>query len=221
MTNLFIILYCMTLIYLINAGRVLSYIYSLAIQGILLFAIVLSELKEMHLINLTFILLETLIFKGIIVPYYLYYLMKKNNIFYEREPDQLNFYSLFKIAIIFIISFFFGYELHINFETGNAYRLQQHTHEIIYFTASLSSILTGLLIIMRRKKIITHIVGYLVLENGLFMLSLAMGTELPIIINMGILFDILTTVFLLGVFLNRAKGIFKAIEIRNLTELKD
>lgn len=222
MTNILIILFSLTLVYLLAAGRLRTYSNALALQGFLLCAIAfkeLQELKEMNYLNLIFIMLETLFFKGLITPFFLNYLIKKNNIQYEREPNETNFNALLKIAMIFIFSFIIGYKLHhhdFNVTIGT-----EDTSKIIYFTSSLSAIFTGLIIVIRRVKIITHIVGYLVLENGLFLLTLALGDEMPIVVNLAILFDIISTTLLLGVFVNRVQMTFKDTEISTLTELRD
>lgn len=225
MTNILIIIFSMTLIYLLSAGRLKTYAQALALQGVLLFAIAFNELhglREENYVNLVFILIETIIFKGIVVPVYIYYLIKKNDLKYEREPHETNFYALFKIGVIFILSLYLGYALHNgNFQIGEAYRLGANTLKITYFTASISAVFTGILMLTRRRKIITLIIGYLVLENGLFLLSLAMGNEMPIIVNLGILFDIFTTIFLLGIFLSRVQNSFHDLEVKNLSELRD
>jgi len=216
----------MTLIYLLTAGRFQTYITALALQGILLCAIAFAELNELggelKYTNLIFILTETLLFKGVIVPLYLNYLIQKNNVQYEREPNETNIYSLLKIALIFMGSFILGYKLHNqDFNLSLGYGLGTETLKIVYFTASISAIVTGLLMVMRRHKIITLVIGYLVLENGLFLLSLAMGNEMPIMVNLGILFDIITTTFLLGVFVSRVHTQMKDNQISKLTELRD
>ncbi|TAG54068.1 MAG: hypothetical protein EAZ27_09715 [Cytophagales bacterium] len=222
MTNILIILFSLTLVYLLAAGRLRTYSNALAMQGFLLCAIAFKELqglKELNYLNLVFIMLETLFFKGLITPLFLNYLIKKNNIQYEREPNETNFNALLKVALIFIFSFIIGYKLHhhdFNVSIGT-----EDASKIIYFTSSLSAIFTGLLIVIRRVKIITHIVGYLVLENGLFLLTLALGDEMPIVVNLAILFDIISTTLLLGVFVNRVQMTFKDTEISTLTELRD
>ena len=59
------------------------------------------------------------------------------------------------------------------------------------------------------------------LENGIFLFSLALGSEMPMIVNIGILLDLFTSVLLLGVFVNRINEVFHTVEIDTLTELKD
>jgi hydrogenase-4 component E len=80
---------------------------------------------------------------------------------------------------------------------------------------------TGIFIIVTRRKIITHIMGYMVLENGLLLLSLAIGGEMPMIINSGILLDIFTSVLALGMFVNKIGNVFPDVEVRTLSSLRD
>ncbi|NJO70101.1 MAG: hypothetical protein HC830_13210 [Bacteroidetes bacterium] len=69
----------------------------------------------------------------------------------------------------------------------------------IFFVVALSALFTGLYIIITRRKIITHVMGFLVIENGVFILSLAVGSEMPMLVNIGILLDIFVSVLLLGI----------------------
>ncbi len=206
-----IIIFILTLVYVVTTGRISTYINLIALQGVLLFfiAIVKLDFKEIHISNLIFILAETLLFKGVIVPYYLKNLAKKNKVTYETEPDTTNFNAILKVSVIIVLSFLMANKLHF------------HAIDIIIFTASISAIFCGALIVIRRKKVLTHVIGYLVLENGIFLISLSIGTEMPIAINLCILFDIITTILLLGVFVNEMSKVYKGLEITKLNNLKD
>ncbi len=209
MINLFAVIFTMTLIYLASGNRLVTYIRILALQGLLLFGLAYLELKHISIGSLLFILVETLVFKAFIVPYFLYMLIKRNHFHNERDADSPNFFSLFKVSLIIILSFILSYTLN-----------NEHL-KITYFTASVSAILTGILLIVRRKKIITHIVGYMVFENGIFLLSLAIGGELPMIVNIGVLLDLITCLLLFGVFVSKIGEIHKTEELDQLSELKD
>ena len=204
-----IIIFILTLVYLITTGRIATYINLIAIQGIVLFLLSIIKLKEIHISNLIFILAETLIFKSILVPYYLKHLAKKNKVTYETEPDTANFNAILKVSIIIILSFLMANKLHF------------HAVDIIIFTASISAIFCGALIVIRRKKVLTHVIGYLVLENGIFLISISIGSEMPIAVNLCILFDIITSILLLGVFVNEMGKVYKGLEITKLNNLKD
>jgi hydrogenase-4 component E len=209
MINILIIIFTMTLFYVASAGRLGTYIRVLFIQGLLLFGVAYLELKDVQLGHFVMIVLETLIFKAILIPLFYDNLIKKNHFEDERAPNNPNFFALFKVGLIVIFTFILAYRLH-----------DEHL-KITYFASSVSAILTGMLMIVRRKKLITHIMGFLVIENGIFLLSLAIGSEMPFIVNVGILLDLMTSVFLFGFFLFRIGEISQTQEVESLTGLKD
>jgi len=209
MTNVLLIIFAMTLVYISIANRLGSYINILAFQGILLFGISFIELKEINTLNLIFILLETVVFKTLSVPLFLNYIIKRNNIQRETEPYLSNFISLIIVTFIIIITFLIS-------DAIDDPQLNKIT-----FVAALSALFTGLYIIMSRKKLITHVMGFLIIENGVFVLSLAVGSEVPMLVNTGILLDLFLSVFLLGVFLNRIGDVLKDVDVNQLRQLKD
>src|SRR6266536_2509441 len=149
MTNVLLIIFTITLLYLGIAHRLLTYIKILAMQGILLFGIIIIT---------TFIL---------------------SNAVADSHISK------------------------------------------IYFVVSLSTLFTGLYIIVTRNKIITHIMGYLVIENGVFILSIAVGSEMPMLVNLGILLDIFASVFLLGSFVNKIGDILKDVDVDQVKNVKN
>jgi hydrogenase-4 component E len=91
----------------------------------------------------------------------------------------------------------------------------------IFFVVALSALFTGLYFIISRRKIITHVMGYLIIENGIFVLSLALGSEMTMLVNIGIMLDIFVSVLVLGIFTNRIGDTFEAMSVDNLSNLKD
>jgi len=209
MTNVLLIIFTITLLYLGIAHRLLTYIKILALQGILLFGIAFIELIEINVANLTFVLLETIVIKAIAIPLFLNYVMKRNRITRDAEPFLPNFISLIIITLIIIATFILSNAI-------NDSRISK-----IYFVVALSTLFTGLYIIVTRHKIITHVMGYLVIENGVFILSLALGNEMPVLVNLGILLDVFASVFLLGIFVNRVGDVLKDVDVDQLKSLKD
>jgi hydrogenase-4 component E len=209
MINVLLITFTISLLYLAIANRLLTYINIIAFQGVILFGVAFIELSEINIINLIFILLETIVFKTITVPYFLKYVIEKNDITREAEPYVPNFVSLIVITFIIVITFLLA-------NTITDIHLKK-----IYFVVALSSLFSGLYIIATRKKIITHVMGYLVIENGVFILSLAVGNEMPMLVNLGILLDIFVSVFLLGIFVNKVGDVLKDVDVDQLRNLKD
>jgi hydrogenase-4 component E len=209
MVNLLIIIFNITLIYMAVASRLSSYTRVLMFQGLILFGVAAAQLHHIEALNFTFIILETLIFKAFVVPYFFNKIFKNSKYTGEREKSASNFSSLFVISLCIVLSFIWAYNLH-----------DEHL-KITYFTASISAIITGVYLIVFRKKIISHIIGYMIIENGIFLLSLAIGAEMPMIVNFGILLDLFTSMLILGFFVNKIEVTFNTAEAEKLNELKD
>jgi hydrogenase-4 component E len=209
MIDVLLIILLMTLFYMSIANRLLTYIKVLALQGVLLFFVVFLQLKQVTTLNLVLILLETIVFKSIAVPFFLAYVLRRNNITREAEPYLPNFVSLIITTFIVIITILLSHNI-------------KDTHlDKIFFVVALSSLFFGMYLIATRRKIITHVMGYMVIENGVFVLSLAVGNEMPMLVNLGIMLDIFASVLILGIFLNKIGDVFKDVDVDQLTSLKD
>ncbi len=209
MINILLITFTISLIYIAMANRLLTYIRIIAFQGFLLFGVAFIELIEINMANLIFVLLETIIIKAIAIPIFLKHILDKNNITREAEPFVSNFVSVVIVTIIILGSFFLT----------NA--VQDTYVRKIFFIVAFSALFTGLYIIITRRKIITHVMGYMVLENGVFVLSLAVGNKMPMVVNTGILLDIFVSVILLGIFADKIGDVFEEQDVEQLRNLKD
>lgn len=74
---------------------------------------------------------------------------------------------------------------------------------------------------MLRSRLFSHLVGFLVIENGVFLFSTATGVEMPFLINMAILLDILMSVLMLSIFFTKIDGKIHADDADALTNVKD
>ncbi|HOH84190.1 MAG TPA: hypothetical protein PLI16_06205 [Bacteroidales bacterium] len=209
MATLLIIIFIITLFYAAISVRMFTLINLLMVQGFLLFGVAFIELRELNVVNLIIILLETLVFKAFLVPYFLKRTIRQNNIKREVEPFISGVTSLLIVSVLIVLSFMLTFSL------------QQDFYNVIYFTVAFSAILTGLFLMVSRKKIITHVIGYVILENGIVLLAFSVGNNMPMIVNAGILLDILVSVLLFGFFMSRIRYISKEFEISSLSKLKD
>ena len=209
MIDVLLITFIITLFYMAIANRMLTYLKVLAFQGVLLFVVVFLQLKEINTVNLALILLETIVFKSVAVPLFMAHVLKRNNITRESEPFLPNFVSLIITTFIVVVTILLANEV------------KDSKLDKIFFVVALSSLFTGLYFIATRRKIITHVIGYLIIENGVFVLSLAVGNEMPMLVNLGIMLDIFASVLILGIFLNKIGDVFKDVDVNQLSSLKD
>lgn len=85
---------------------------------------------------------------------------------------------------------------------------------------AISVTLIGMFFMISRKKVIGHIIGFLVLENGIFITAIFATDGMPFIIDLGIFIDMLTAVMIMGMMVFRISDKFDTINIDKLNKLR-
>jgi hydrogenase-4 component E len=204
MVNYLIVLFAVTLIYFASAERLIIYVRLIGLQGLLLCGIAFFELKEVNTANLIFIISESLLFKALLVPFLLKKILAASGVTKVHRQAMPGFYLLILSIFALVLSVVMAHSL-INPYVNT-----------IYMTVALFSLFTGLLMIVTHKLIISHLIGFLIIENSVFIFSIAAGNEMPMLINIGILLDLFVGVLVLGFFGLRLKP-----HTNELTILKD
>ena len=204
-----IILYVITLIYLSTVERFRNYASIIAWQGRILLGFALLQLHTLNWVELGFVILETLIFKAIVVPAILMNVIKKTNINRVDTSGSSQFNSQMLSITALIIS------------AITTYYVADSSVHMLFFGVALYALLSGLILIVLRSRIFTHVVGFLVIENGVFLFSMAIGVEMPILINLAIMLDILISILMLGMFLTKVDNKIHADDSDSLTRVKD
>ena len=86
--------------------------------------------------------------------------------------------------------------------------------------AALSTLLLGFLILVSRRQAITQVVGYLMLENGVFMFGQTLIREMPFAAELAILLDLLVGVFVMGIAIYHISREFEHLDTERLTRLR-
>ena len=211
MINLLIVLFGVTMLYMASSSRIMAQINMLAVQGLLLCGITLISHTEANIWGIVFLLIETFAAKAVLIPWFLTKVAIKNNIKRDSNPQFPNFYTLV-VATFILFSGFMIASIHSDYLTNISN---------MYFGISIATIITSFLFIAIKKKLITHIIGFAMLENGIFLLSLSVAKEMPWIVNIGVLLDIFVAVFILGLLVGEIGSIYENPEVGQLCNLKD
>jgi hydrogenase-4 component E len=83
-----------------------------------------------------------------------------------------------------------------------------------------AGVLIGVFITVIRRRALTQILGFLMLENGVFLLALLVTYGVPFIVEIGVFLDVLVAVLIMEVFIYRIKENFDSIEVREMGRLK-
>ena len=204
-----VLLYVVSLVYISITERFRSYASLVGLQGWLLLSIALVRLQQIEIWSLLFVVAETLLFKAIVVPAILFAVIRRTKInrIAASGTSQFNSLVLSLAALVASISV--------------TYCIAEETINLVFFGVALYALLSGLILIVVRTRIFSHMVGFLVIENGVFLFSTAIGGEMPLVIYFAILLDILISVLMLGIFFTKIDGKLHADDADSLTNVKD
>ena len=204
-----VILYVITLVYLAITERFRNFASIIGLQGWILFAVALLRLHAINPLELIFIAIETLAFKALLVPAILFAMIRKTKINRVRRSGSSQSGSLLLSLMALAVS------------ASITYYIADSAIDLVFFGVALYALLSGLILIVLRSRIFSHMVGFLVIENGVFLFSMAIGVEMPLLINIAILLDILISVLMLGIFFTKIDGKIHADDADSLTNVKD
>lgn len=134
----------------------------------------------------------TMILKGIVVPYILFWAIRHMSMRSEVKP-VLGFGTSIICGALLIAGAFW---------VSSSLKLPGKIISDLVVPCSLATVLLGFMIMVVRKKAITQVLGYLVMENGIFLFALSLLDAMPILIEMGILLDIFVAVFVMAIVVN-------------------
>jgi len=196
---------------LLGLSRLAACIRLSAAQGMALGA--LPVLVATHGIGVRLVLLSIVMFvlKGIIFPQFLLRAIRSADVRHEVEPIVGYTASILLGILILALSFWMA----------SRFVLPQPAASPLVLPLALATILIGLFLIVSRRKAIMQVVGYLVLENGVFIFGVALAQEEPFLVEMGVLLDVFVAVFIMGIIIFHISREFDHIDVDQLTSLKD
>ena len=201
-------------IILMSNKRIKSYIKTFRIQSVLIALMAgilgIESIIEEGRFDVLIVCLVIIAVKVVYIPN----LLNKtySNVEYKVEKD-----FFFNIPILVIVCC--GLVVFSYFSISNIEEINQGTSNI-QIVNSVSVVLIGLFFMISRKKAIGQIIGFLVIENGLFITALFATQGMPFIIDMGIFVDLLSGVMIMGIMVFRINEKFDSISIDKLNNLR-
>jgi len=197
-------------LYSLGTSRIRALISAVALQGIALG--VMPLLAHGHVTLLTgFIAAATVLIKGTLIPQILAKALRDAQIKREIEP-----------IVGFLPSILLG-ALGTGVAIALAARLPLppgHAQTLIV-PAAFSTVFTGFLLLITRIKAITQAIGYLVLENGIFIFGLLLLDAMPFFVELGVLLDIFVGIFVISIIIHHINREFASLDTRRLSALKE
>lgn len=198
----------------LGVSRIRAVIDAVALQGIVL-GMLPALVHEDIGVRGWVLMGVTIGVKGLVIPRFLIHAMREANIQHEVAPFVNFMTSLLLGAVGAGLAIVFSYTLPLADAHPEALR------ESLLVPASFATVWTGFLLLTTRKKAITQVVGYLLLENGIFLFGLLLLEAMPFLVEIGVLLDLFTGVFVMGIIIHHISREFASMSTEYLTELKE
>jgi hydrogenase-4 component E len=211
MVNLCSALLLLTCLAIVAQRRLMACVDLFALQSafLSLTAMLVAYLTNIHHIYVAAVL--TIAIKAIILPRILKKIVRTLNV--QREvTSYVNIPAgLLICGALLILAFFITQPIsHLGF------LLTQDSLAI-----ALGIVLIGFFIMITRKKAVTQVIGFLVMENGLFLAATAAAYGMPLIVELGIFFDVLVAGLIVGIYTNQIQGAFGSVDTSRMKALKE
>jgi len=209
MNDLIFVLLILTGFVFLGSGRLQFAIRTLALQGILLGLIPLLGNWQGLWGRVLSIATISLVIKGLVLPYFLTRAMHKSKVMHEDHPF-VGFTASMLVGIICLgASFWLASRLPVIASMPSQ----------IAVAVSFFYLFVGLFVIMSRRKALTQVLGYLVLENGAYIFGVAYAIEAPFLVELGVLLDVFVAVFVMGIIIFHISKSFDHIDTDQLSTL--
>ena len=193
----------------LGTSRLIFSIRAVAVQGVILGILPgLIHPFSWHLVGITVVIIAV---KGFVIPQLLGRAVRSAEIKREVEPFLEYVPTLLLGAIFTALSFGFA---------GRLPMLPEHQN-FMFVPASIATLMAGFLLLTTRRKAISQVIGYLVLENGIFIFGLLLAEAMPVMVEAGALLDLLVGTFVMGIVINQISREFSSLDTSRLTSLKE
>jgi hydrogenase-4 component E len=152
-----------------------------------------------------------IVLKGIVIPLMLGRATRDLSIRREIEPFIGYITSLLLCALGTGLSLLYARSLPL---------APEHAGSLLV-PSSLATVLTGFILLTSRRKAITQVVGYLILENGVFIMGLTLVNVMPFLVEAGVLLDLFVGIFVMGIMINHINREFASLDTSHLSQLKE
>ncbi|MBU1218562.1 hypothetical protein KKF34_09600 [Myxococcota bacterium] len=209
--NIISIILIMSGLLLLGSSRLGVAIKVVAIQGLVLGILPIVKASHELTAGVWFLCISIIAAKGIILPILLNTNLKSSGITREIEPFISYGVSIIAGIIMLILAGWMTVRLNLN---------RTMTPPIV-LSAAFFMVLSGLFLMITRKKALTQILGFLAMENGVYAVGIGLSLEFPFMVELGILLDVVVGVVIMGHLLLHMDKEMAHTDTDRLTELSD
>ena len=197
-------------LFALGTSRILAVIRTVAAQGVLLSFIPLL-VHPQHGLSMLLMAAATIVIKGVAIPGIMIRALRDAHIKREVEPLIGLLPSILLGALTTGAALLFA---------GRLPLAPQHTGTLLV-PAAIATVLVGFILLTTRYKALSQVVGYLVLENGIFIFGMLLVEAMPFVVEMGVLLDLFVGIFVICIIVNHINQAFSSMDTRQLAALQE
>lgn len=194
----------------LGTSRLRSIISASAVQGVALGVLALLVNEHLDWEHVA-VAAGAAFIKGFLIPAMLLKAMRDSAVRREVEPFIGYVASLLLGGVATGLSIVFAQTLPL---------APEHQGSLM-IPAALSTVLAGFIVLTTRRKAITQVVGYLLLENGIYIMGLTLLDAIPFLVEVGVLLDLFVAIFVMGIIINKISREFSSLDTARLSTLKE
>jgi len=195
---------------MVTAKRMMSLIASFRIQSVFLFLATLFMAMKEKSPELYIVAGLLLLLKVILIPNFLSNIVKK-----LKMNEGIGMFLNPLVSLL--IAVFLTYLSYMFTTRIIAFKAEA---QVISFAVSLSVTMIGLFIMIFRMKALSQVIGFLVMENGLFLAASALAGGMPFFVEIAIFMDVFVSVIIFGMFIYKINKLFTHIDVSKLNTLR-
>ena len=208
-TDQLLVLVLLINILILGTRRTRVAIRAIAAQGVVLGILpLLVHAANAHILLITLIVLLA---KGVLIPWLLFGALKRVDFGEDVAPFLGYTGNILAGALAMMLAFVFAARL----------PLAPMHQGLLTVPAALATILAGFIALASRRKAINQVIGYLLLENGIFIFGLLLTEAMPLMVEAGALLDLIAGIFVMGIIINQISREFSSIDTSRLTALRE
>jgi len=210
-TDTLLVFLALSSLLLLGSSRLTRCIRIVAFQGVVLGALTLAVHRDGLSVRPLLLAVAIVGIKGVAFPWVLSRVLRAGEVRREVEPFISYNVSLVVGALTLGLSFWWSARLPLPMPPVSSLIVP-----IAFFTT-----LAGLFVIVSRRKALTQVLGYLVLENGIYAIGIGLVAETPMVVELGVLLDVFVAVFVMGIAIFHINREFDHIDADRLAVLRD
>jgi hydrogenase-4 component E len=197
-------------LFALGTSRILAVTRVVALQGVLLGIIPLLINKHLA-IPVVLMAIAAITIKAIVIPSIIVRALRDAQIKHEVQPLIGFLPSIVLGAMATAFALLFAGQLPL---AGDHY-------DTLLVPTAIATVLIGFIQLVTRYKAISQVIGYLVLENGIFIFSMLLVEAMPLIVEMGVMLDLFVGIFVTCIIINHINQAFSSMDTRQLVSLKE